>query len=217
MSLLAAILSQTNKILGTLINFTGTFPTSTINTINTNTQPAAQASDTQTGLSNQGYSSTRAGKIDNLDTTVSSRAVATTSYRTYGFQNYPGTGVQSTIVSIAGTGEVNGCVIRYQGVLQSYYVRIICDGNVVCDASLYGPPGSGNQFWVATPSGQWCSVGTGQTSWAGGSDSFCDWDPNGGAGVYIPYCGFKFKSSLQIQIHWYNVGQITWGLTYSLA
>lgn len=105
MSLLAAILSQTNKILGTLINFTNSFPLSTINTINTNTQPSAIASDTQTGLNNQGYSTGRAGNLDNLNTTVSSRAVQA---RMQPFISGNLTGNTSgTILNVSGQGFIH--------------------------------------------------------------------------------------------------------------
>src|SRR5690348_13821196 len=122
MSLLAAILSQTNKTLGILLNFTGTFPTSTINTINTNTQPAAQASATQTGMSNQGYSPTVAGRID---TTISSRATQFAQRSKSVFQVSAQPSNTYTAFSLGGTGRIIGLRAQCQAGTGTFTVNII--------------------------------------------------------------------------------------------
>ena len=197
-----ALLTQTNTSIGGLTGLVAT-----TNTINANTQLAAQASATQTGLSNQGYS---AGRASYIDAPISSRSTSTTTYHVSGSQTYPGTGVQSTILNIAGSGEFNGGVWFLGGVLQGYIVRVICDGNVVCDCSYAYIP-YGTSFIAADPSGLMISP-TNATSWNSSGGGFVTAGTLG-----APYCGFKFKSSLQVQMLWYNVGTVSWNMTYSLA
>lgn len=160
MSLIAAVLSQTNKILGLLVNFTGSFPIATINTINTNTQPAAQATNTQTGLTNQGFTPTVAGRID---TTISSRMRAVTFRSKATVTNGPASVAPSfTFVNVGGPGVLHTLDFKMTGIHGAATVTITIDGNNVSSFNL-GLEGSNLQSTNTTilrPDGFWFTNST---------------------------------------------------------
>jgi hypothetical protein len=171
MSLLAAILNQTTKILATVLNVnsntnaiqsdvqngltaqgytTGRAPQlDTITTINSNTQPSVISSDVQTGLNNNGYTPGRAGELDNLgnlNASVSSREPKRTTYRASAAMSSGGT---TTLISIGGTGILHG-VFGYLTSTGAGAYSVVIDG-----VTIVGPISElTNTPIYATPSGQ---------------------------------------------------------------